>query len=88
MRQETALELLSTFAHGDAHMYKVSYVTSAVEGSVCSFTKCALLFVCNVQKHLTLQKYARSKFVFAVFSKVRIMLASVILYLCTGLEHT
>jgi hypothetical protein len=82
MRQETALELLTACVHGDGKMYKVSVMSLLLwEANVCYF------FICNVQKNLTMQKGARSDFVFAVFSKVQIMLASVILCLCTGLEH-
>jgi len=84
MRQETALELLSSFAHGDAKMYKVSVMSLLPwEAAFVHLPNVHYLFVCNVQKHLTLQKCARSKFVFAVFSKVQIMLALVILCLCT-----
>jgi len=69
MRQETALELLSACAHGDAKTYRVS-VSHFCLGWQCLFIYQMFhyLFVCNVQKHLTL--------------------ASVILCLCTGLEHT
>ena len=89
MRQETALELLTACVHGDGKMYKVSVMSLLPwEAVFFHLLNVHYLFVCNMQKHLTLQKYARSKFVFAVFSKVQIMLALVILCLCTGLEHT
>jgi len=89
MRQETALELLTSCTRGDERMYKVSVMSLLLWVTVfVHLPNVHYLFVCNVQKHLTLQKCARGKFVFAVFSKVERMLALVILCLCTGLEHT
>ena len=79
MRQDTALELLTACVHGDGKMYKVSVMSLLLWETVfIHLPNVHYLFVCNVQKHLTLQKCARSKFIFAVFSKVQIMLASVI----------
>lgn len=83
MRQETALELLTACIRGDGRMYKVSVTSLLLWAAVfVHLPNVHYLFVCNVQKHLNLQKCARSKFVFAVFSMVERMLASVILYLC------
>jgi len=82
MRQETALEKLTDCIRGDGRMYKVSVMSLLPWVAVLvHLTNVHYLFVCNVQKHLTLRKCAGSKFVFAVFSKVERMLASIILCL-------
>lgn len=88
MRQETALELLNTCVHRDASTYKVSVMSLLPWVAVFDhLPNVCCLFVCNVQRHLTLQQSAGSKFVYAVFSKVEGMLASVVLCLCAGLEQ-
>ena len=71
MRQETALELLTTCVHHDSKMYKVSVKSLLLwVAGLVHLPTVHYLFVWNVQKHLILQKCTRSKFVLSVFSKV------------------
>lgn len=44
MRQETALELLTSCTRGDERMYKVSVMSLLLWVTVCSSTKCSLPF--------------------------------------------
>jgi hypothetical protein len=82
MRQETALEVLSSCPHRDAVSLRVRVTSLLLWVAVfVHLPNVHYLFVCNVQKNLTLQKCARSKFVFVFFRKVERMPASVILSL-------